>query len=119
MTEDGERVDEVERPIDRYGRPTQLDTATVLRALGLRSEIHPQDARACGYPSMEAARAFARVNVEQNDTPVFGPFDTADGPVMVLDLRRQLRARGNVIMDPLWADDRPRPETRTGGLGDG
>lgn len=91
--------------IKRYGQPVRLDTAGVLRAMGLRRELHPRDAFACRYGSMEAARAFAAVNRERNGLTVHGPILTEVGPISVVDFRAALERSGSKPTDPALPDD--------------
>jgi hypothetical protein len=94
--------------IDRYGYPDRINTAGMLRVLGLRGEIHPRDAFACRYPSMEAASAFARSNRERNGLAVHGPFETEVGPIALVDLRPALLRIGGKLTDPALPDELPK-----------
>ena len=89
---------------ERYGRPVKIDAGLALRVAGLRSKIHPRDAFACRYSSVEAAHAFADANRRYHGHEVFGPFETEVGPVNVVDLRRSLAGAGFAPCDPALPD---------------
>lgn len=83
----------------------QLDTARVLRWLGLRGELHPRDAVAFSYPDREVFEASAQRDREVHGNDVHGPYETETGPVAVVDLRPQLRTRGVPPTPPSLPDD--------------
>lgn len=89
----------------------QLNSARVLREVGLRDQIHPCDAWCFAYPSRAVFDASAERDRALGNT-VHGPYDTADGLVGVIDIRPQLRAHmfaagqvGDPATDPARPDD--------------
>lgn len=94
-----------EELFEQYGRPKRLTgRGDILRILGLRDAIHPNDVAAMLYPSVECAEAFKALNGENHpDINVIGPFPVPGGAVSVLDLRGSL---GRLVpMDPTRPDD--------------
>lgn len=78
----------------RYGQPTAVPSKKVgglLRALGVRDQLHPRDCWACSYPSWEAAEAFAAANREHYGHDVIGPAVVGEDVVCVIDLRKSIR----------------------------
>jgi hypothetical protein len=82
----------------------QLDSARVLRALGLRDQIHPRDAACFAYPSAQVFEESAKRDREIHGNDVLGPFETEGGLVGVVDIRPQLRSHGVPVTDPAGPD---------------
>jgi hypothetical protein len=96
-----------------------LDTARVIRHLGLRDRVHPHDAVAFSYPAMDVYEASAKRDREIHGNEVFGPYETEAGIVAVVSLRPQLLRQGHPVADPAEPDHDGRepqccPLTRPG-----
>lgn len=90
----------------RYGRPMPLSRCgTALRIMNRRDDIHPRDAIAVLYPSMDAAEAFAALNRDHFGHDVIGPLPVPAGALAVVDLRQQLTDLGGEPTDPALPDD--------------
>jgi hypothetical protein len=90
----------------RYGQPESVDTAAALRLIGKREEVHPRDAHAFRYQSVEAAEAYASANLEHWGHPTLGAHVGEDGSVVgVLDFRPQLASLDREPTDPSLPDD--------------
>lgn len=89
----------------RYGRPERYSTALALRLFGLRGQIHPLDAYAWRYASVEAAEVFAARSRRYLIHTVHGPLITEVGPINLLDLRPWLIQHGAEPRDPVLPDD--------------
>lgn len=74
----------------RYGRPERITSEVTVRGMlnhFARAELGSgRRVVVFRYASREGAEAYARVNRERLGLRVLGPFDTASGPVNVLDL---------------------------------
>lgn len=94
----------------------QLDSARVLRAVGLRDQIHPQDAVCFTFPDRATFEASAKRDREIHGNDVHGPYETEGGVIGVVDMRPQLRRIGGLPADPAEPDDavHPRPVTPPG-----
>jgi len=69
----------------------RLDSARVLRHLGLRDQIHPLDAFVYAFPDREAYEESAKRDRELYGNDVLGPYETEAGVVGIVDIRPQLR----------------------------
>ena len=98
------------------GEATRLDSAQVLRAHGLRDQIHPQDAFAFTHPDpLYAGHSVIRdQGIHGND--VFGPWKTEMGMVWVVDIRPQLRKRHIPETPPTLADGHWNPRRDRDGV---
>lgn len=97
--------------VARYGQPVAIDAAGLLRAMGLRTEIHPRDACAIRYATLEAATAFATANRECYGHTVHGPIETEVGSVAVIDFRHAILNHGREPTDPALPDKIPQRVT--------
>jgi len=88
----------------QYGVPQAADTATALRTIGRRQEVHPKDAIAFLYSNQEAADAFAAANLEHHGHQSLGSYATAEGVVGVIDIRAAQEVLGRSATDPAEAD---------------
>ena len=77
----------------------------MLRAVGLRGEIHPHDAFAFAFPDRESCLASAQRDRDNHGNDVHGPWETEAGFVSVVDIRPQLAAMGGKPTDPSRPDD--------------
>ena len=82
----------------------RLDSAAVLRSLGLRDQIHPDDAWAFAYPDRESCEASAKRDREIYGNDVLGPYETEAGFVSVVDIRPQLLKQVGRVTDPSLPD---------------
>jgi hypothetical protein len=84
----------------------QLDSARVLRYLGLRDQIHPFDVVAFVYPDRACFDASAKRDRELYGNDVLGPWETEAGLVGIVDMRPQMLAGwGMAPTDPALPDD--------------
>lgn len=93
-----------ERPPSPGAR--RLDSATVLRCLGLRGQIHPVDALAWQFPDRESFEASAARDREVHGNDVLGPYETDAGVIGITDIRPQLRKQGCPVTSPELPDYR-------------
>lgn len=75
---------------DRQARRVR-NTGDALRLAGLRHELHPHDAVAFIYPTREYFDASADRDRRKHGNDVHGPYDTAQGLLGIVDIRRQMR----------------------------
>jgi hypothetical protein len=88
--------------IARYGEPAAYrDTAGALRLIGIRGEVHPDDAYASIYPNRECAEVFAASNLRHNHCPDLGLIERDYGWLGVTDLRPQ----AGLVTPPSVPDD--------------
>lgn len=95
-------------------RAQRTDTATALRTAGLRGEIHPLDAVAFIYPDRDYFEASAKRDREMHRNDVHGPYETPDGLLGIVDIRRQVRESGLLATDPAMPDDYAPARSRRG-----
>ena len=94
---------------EQHGKPRSLNAAGVLRAAGMRNELHPHDCVVYAYPTKEAFGDFAEANRFYHGNTTYGPYETEVGWVGIVDFRRQLAATSHGVTDPLLPDDYHRP----------
>lgn len=81
-----------ERMFAEHGEPASTDTAAALRLLGLRRQVHPDDAVAFIYRDWAASAAFDAADVGYHGVPRLGTVAVDGGVLGVLDLRPALAA---------------------------
>jgi hypothetical protein len=82
----------------------------VLRAAGIRSEIHPNDVVGFIYKSRAEARDWAMNNRKYHNSDSYGPYTLEGfGCVGIIDLRNQLVEAGGSATDPKLPDNVPIP----------
>lgn len=87
-----------------HGESHLADTANALRCLGLRNQIHPDDAIAFTYRNKQAAQAWQASSVEHHGLTVAGLCEIDGEWVGVYDLRPRMKA---------LYEQKPKPYTPT------
>lgn len=82
----------------------RLDSARTLRELRMRDRIHPDDVVVFAHPTRASFDESAVKNREYGHE-TYGPYETGDGFVAVIDLRPALAAQGCPLTDPALPDD--------------